>query len=84
MAEFVPSPFEAMAYLVLEKERYGMRIAEMRKNKPALRSGQVAVRVKLIVDRKMFESFIPEVTAELQQGDVIEPVIEIEQNYEAE
>jgi hypothetical protein len=69
---------EASAYLVLSRDRYGMNITEMRKNKPGLRPGQVAVKVKLLVDAKLFADFIPEVTATLEAGDVIEPVVEIE------
>lgn len=70
-------PYEASVYLVLERQRYGMSIVEMRKNKPSMRAGQVAVRVKLLMDAKAFEQLIPTITAELQLADMIEPTIEI-------
>jgi len=67
----------AAAFLVLERERFGMRIADMRKNKPALRAGQVAVRVQLTIEDSMFEELIPTVSAEIHPGEVLEPTVEV-------
>lgn len=69
---------EASAYLVLERDRYGMSIKELRKGKPAMRAGQVAVKIKLLIDREAFEAMIPTVTAELSIADLIEPEVVVE------
>lgn len=72
-------------YLVLtpQRARYGplnaltgardvqsFKIAEMRKNKPTTRPGEVAVRVNIAVDHTLFDQYIPVVDVELAEGDV--------------
>lgn len=71
----------ASAYLVIEKDAwaYGRpRITAMRKNKPALESGQIAVKVNLKIPMAIFDQFIPVLEAEISEPDVIAPTIEIE------
>jgi len=68
----------AGVYLVLERSGHGMKVAEMRQNKPAMRAGQVAVKVVLSISPQAFEQMIPTINVELHEGDQIEPTIEVE------
>lgn len=68
---------EDSVYLVLQRDRFGMKVAEMRKNKPAMRAGQIAVKVRLRIPRKAFEEFIPSVVATIGENDVFEPKVEV-------
>lgn len=71
----------ATAYLVVEKDSwiYGKpRIVAMRKNKPSLESGQIAVKVNLKIPMAIFDQFIPVLEAEISAPDAILPTIEIE------
>lgn len=69
----------AKAYLVIEKDRNGWpSIAAIRKEAPALRAGQVAIRLVVNVPLSLFYTFIPDVTVELHEGDIIEPTVEVE------
>lgn len=77
MAEKFDPMDEASAYLVLEKDRYGFDIREMRKGKPAMKAGQVAVKVIVKMRRSVFEEVIPTITAEVSRADLIEPVVEV-------
>jgi hypothetical protein len=68
---------EDTAYLILTRDRYGFKISELRKGKPAMRAGQIAVRVRLRLPRKVWDEFIPEVTATIGESDLIPPTIEV-------
>ncbi len=69
--------YEDSVYLVCTRDRYGFRITEMRKNKPAMKSGQVAVKVKLRIPKQTFDEFIPEVLAEIGTADIIPPEVKV-------
>lgn len=73
----VEQTYIAKAYLILERDYHGMKIADMRKNKPSLRSGQVAVRVQIKINSTLFENLIPTISAEIQAADIIEPTVEV-------
>lgn len=71
----------ASAYLVIEKAGWKWdppRITAMRKEKPALKSGQIAVKVSLKIPMAIFDQFIPVLEAEISEPDVIAPTIQIE------
>jgi hypothetical protein len=80
MAE--PDIRTSSVYLVLERARWRYdppRIIAMRQEKPSLRGGQVAVKVRLNIPMALFDEFIPVVEADIEEGDFIaEPEIEIE------
>lgn len=74
------------AYLVLTPElhRYyptrviGFKITGLRKAKPKLRSGQVAVKINLNMNSSVFEEYIPQVEVEISGTDIIAPpVVEV-------
>lgn len=73
------------AYLVLTPEfwRYrpedvrGFNISELRKRKPALRRGQVAVKVRLEIDASVFADYIPTVVAQIEGTDLLQPTVEV-------
>jgi hypothetical protein len=56
----------------------------MRKSKPKLNSGQVAVRINLAVPDTFFDRFIPEVNIEVPNTALIHPRIEAEVEIEPE
>lgn len=71
----------ASTYLVLERSAQywkGARIVEMRAKKPALKSGQIAVKVNLKIPTALFDQFIPVIEAEISEPDILVPTIEIE------
>lgn len=73
---------KSSVYLILERPKWRNdppRVAGMRKEKPALDSGQVAVKLTLRVDMSWFNEFIPEVVADIEPGDIIVPEIEVEE-----
>lgn len=77
------------AYLVLsaERNRYNdtiqsINIKAMRKAKPALEGGEVAIKIELFIDPAMFEEFIPVVKAELEATDLIVPEVLVEDQRE--
>lgn len=72
-------------YLVLKPEyaRWGgsprgFFVSALRKTKPALDSGEVAVKVELSLDLDIFANFIPVVSAEIQAPDLIVPEVSVE------
>ena len=70
-------------YLVIERDQRNSislfpRISRMTKDKPALRTGQIAVKVNLKVPTSLFDQFIPQVEATITEPDVIVPSIELE------
>lgn len=69
--------YEALAYLIIQRQGRGIAICDMRKTKPSLRSGQAAVRIKLRIDSAVFENLIPTITAEIKASDLIEPTVEV-------
>lgn len=74
---------EVSAYLVLERDGRNPSyrpplVAAVRKGKPALESGQIAVKVKLSIPMSLFDTFIPVVEASISEADAIYPAIEIE------
>jgi len=75
----------ARAYLVLQKDRYGHPdIVALRKEKPILASGQIAIRVVVNVPLGLFETFIPAVEVELHENEVIPPTVELEEQTDTE
>jgi hypothetical protein len=70
----------ASIYLVLERSKWRYdppRVVSMRKEKPRLESGQVAVKVQLRIPMDLFNTYIPVVEAELAEGDFILPELEV-------
>lgn len=75
----------ASVYLVIEPGwRSGLpsrvrefSIKEMRKGKPALRGGQLAVKVKLNLDPALFDEYIPVLEASIEGHDIIAPEVEV-------
>ena len=55
---------------------------ELRKRRPDLSSGQVAVKLRLDISDRFFERFIPDVEMTIPDEAVIEPEIEV--TYEVE
>lgn len=49
----------------------------LRKVKPTLHSGQVAVKINIEMSDKFFERFIPEATLNIQDHNVLTPDIKI-------
>lgn len=77
----------ARAYLILERPSWKFdppNIVGMRKSKPDLKGGQIAVRVALNIPMEMFNEFIPEITAQLEAGEVIIPELELEESDDAD
>ena len=69
-------------YLVLERATWkwdAPKVVSMRKEKPQLKSGQIAVKVSLGIDMDMFNTFIPEVITELKPTQIIPPVVVLEE-----
>lgn len=69
----VISPGQRRGYPSVVRE---FNIVDLRKGKPALKSGQLAVKVKLNLDSALFDEFIPVVEATIEAADVIEPTVE--------
>lgn len=70
------------AYLVLERAKWRYdppRIVALRKEKPRLESGQVAVRVQLRIPMSLFDTYIPIVEAELGEASLILPDLEVDE-----
>lgn len=69
-------------YLILARDGRatwrGPRIVGMTKTKPALKRGQVAVKINLHIPSALFEEFIPQVEATIGEPDLIVPAIELE------
>lgn len=73
------------AYLVITPEfnRYypdratRFKITDLRKTKPALRKGQVAVKVQLDIDDSVFADYIPTVVAQIEGTDLLQPTVEV-------
>ncbi len=68
-------------YLVIERAtwRYDPpRVVAMRVNKPSLAAGQIAVKVSLRIPMAMFGTFIPEVTAELAEANILVPELVVQ------
>lgn len=72
-------------YLVIEPTRRGgfpsrvldFTVREMRKNKPSLLGGQLAVKVKLNIDSSLFDEYIPVLEATIEGHDIIAPEVEV-------
>ncbi|MBT2484774.1 MULTISPECIES: hypothetical protein [unclassified Microbacterium] len=73
-------------YLILEPHSHTWkppRVAAMKVRKPALESGQIAVKVNLKIPMAIFDQFIPVLEAEISEPDAILPAIEIEPEVSA-
>lgn len=81
----MPDKISASVYLVIEPtRRYGnpiqvreFAIREMRKNKPNLRGGELAVKVRLNLDPSLFDEYIPVLDAFIEGHDIIVPTVEV-------
>jgi len=62
------------AYITLNKSG----IAGIRKGKPSLRSGQVAVKIRISVSDKFFDRTIPQVDIDIPDSYIQTPSIEVE------
>lgn len=67
---------KSFTYLILSKTG----IVGVRKNKPYLTSGQVAIKLNVEVSDKFFERFVPSVILKIPDHKVIEPNIKVEVN----
>lgn len=88
-----PQKVSAKAYLICTPDIYGsgdyryvheVRVTDVRKGKPALRRGQVAVRVKLVFDERALIESVPEVEVEVPSFVVPEPEAEVVPEPEVE
>lgn len=64
------------AYLIINQDK----IVAMRKQKPQLSSGQVAVQVHVNLPDAYFKRFIPEATLEIPEAAVLRPPVEVALN----
>ncbi len=75
--------YEDSAYIVLRQDRYRRpKIDRMTQRKPALASGEIAIRVRLKIDSDLFNKYTPEVVAEINEPDIIQPEVEVIENFE--
>lgn len=59
-------------------------VREMRKNKPNLSAGQVAIQLELNVDSSLFDEYIPKLVATIEGSSVIvEPEVVVVNQIEA-
>ena len=72
------------AYLVLRPEHSfdgklrSVDIERLTKNKPSLKSTEVAILLSIIVEERLFEQFLPEVEVTLNAaGKLVAPKVEI-------
>jgi hypothetical protein len=70
-------------YLTLDPSRFDssgqpreFRVSGMRKTPPATRSGEVAVKIKLMVDSSLFAEYLPEAVIEIDERAVL-PRVEV-------
>lgn len=72
-----------VAYVVLRQDRYRRLVIDrMTKKKPRLDSGEVAIKLILRVDDDLFKTFMPEVTVDIEESQVITPTVEVLDNFE--
>lgn len=65
-------------YVYLVMSRAG--VVSMRKSKPYLTSGQIAIKLDVEVSDKFFERFVPSATLKVADHQVIQPDIEVKVN----
>lgn len=61
-------------YLILEKTG----AVGIRKGRPNLNAGQVAVRLQITISDGFFDRFIPDVSIDIPDGAVLKPQVAIE------
>lgn len=70
---------EKTCYLILaKKNRYHLKSPQIRTTKPALKPGEVCVRLDLKVPQSLFETFIPVGTVTIPAGFTDQPMLEVE------
>jgi hypothetical protein len=76
--------YEDTGYLVIRQDRYRRAVIDrLTKKAPALESGEIAVKVRLCIDSDLFKKFLPEVVVEINEPDIIQPTVEVIENFEA-
>jgi hypothetical protein len=64
---------KAATYVILNRNG----VARIRKDKPRLERGEVAVKLILLVDDKYFDSNVPEVQVDLKANEVLTPTVSV-------
>lgn len=66
---------KADCYLVLTKTK---GVTDMKKNKPRLYAGQIAVKLNLDLSDHFFDQYIPEITLTVPDSYIQRPSVEVE------
>lgn len=74
-----PKEYSGECYIVLERGRCSeLKVVKCTQGKPGFAPGQAAVKVKLRVNRAMFDKSVPEVDVEIRQGHIATADIKVE------